>query len=58
MKCYRYCKTALHPKVAKVGGLQSQGTKGKAVVDLLRTLGNAGSGVFRLSQRVHNMAQN
>jgi hypothetical protein len=44
--------------VAKVGGLQSQGAKGEAVVNLLRTLGNAGSGVLRLSRRVNNMASN
>jgi hypothetical protein len=37
------------PNVAKVGGLQSQGAKGAAVVDLLQALGNAGSGVLRLS---------
>jgi len=47
-----------NPNVAKVGGLQSQGAKGKAVVNLLRTLGNAGSGVLRLSRRVNNMASN
>jgi len=47
----------LHPNVAKVGGLQSQGAKGEAVVHLLRTLGNAGSGVLRLSRRVNNMAK-
>jgi hypothetical protein len=41
---------------AKVGGLQSQGAKGEAVVNLLLTLGNAGSGVLRLSRRVNNMA--
>jgi hypothetical protein len=44
--------------VAKVGGLQSQGAKGEAVVNLLRTLGNAGSGVIRFSRRVKNMASN
>jgi len=48
----------LNPKVAKVGGLQSQGAKGEAVVNLLRTLGNAGSGVLRLSRRANNMASN
>jgi hypothetical protein len=42
--------------VAKVGGLQSQGAKVEAAVTLLRTLGNAGSGVLRLSRRVNNMA--
>jgi len=46
----------LIPNFAKVGGLQSQGAKGEAVVNLLRTLGNAGSGVLRLSRRVNNMA--
>ena len=40
---------SLYPIVAKAGGLQSQGAKGEAVVNLLRTLGNAGSGVLRLS---------
>jgi len=40
-----------NPDVAKAGGLQSQGAKGEAVVLLLRTLGNAGSGVLRLLQR-------
>jgi hypothetical protein len=48
----------LNPIVAKFGGLQSEGAKGEAVVDLLRTLGNAGSGVLRLSRRVNNMASN
>ena len=48
----------INPNVAKVGGLQSQGAKGEAVVNLLRTLGNAGSGVLRLSRRVNNMASN
>jgi hypothetical protein len=48
----------MNPTVAKVGGLQSQGGKGEAVVNLLRTLGNAGSGVLRLSCRVNNMASN
>jgi len=45
-----------NPNVAKVGGLQSQGAEGEAVVNLLRALGNAGSGFFRLSRRVTNMA--
>jgi len=44
--------TRLIPIVAKVGGLQSQGAKGEVVVNLLRTLGNAGSGVLRLSRLV------
>jgi len=48
----------LYPNVSKIGGLQSQGARGKAVVNLLRTLGNAGSGVLRLSRRVNNMASN
>jgi hypothetical protein len=48
----------LYPIVAKVGGLQSQGAKGEAVVNLLRSLGNAGSGVFRLSRGLNNMALN
>jgi hypothetical protein len=48
----------LNPIVAEVGGLQSQGAKGEAVVDLLRALGNAGSGALRLSRRVNNMASN
>ena len=47
----------LYPKVAKAGGLQSQGAKGEAVVNLLRTLGNAVSGVLRLSRWVNNMAK-
>jgi len=42
--------------VAKVGGLQSQDAKGAAVVDLLQVLGNAGSGVLRLSCKVKRMA--
>jgi hypothetical protein len=46
----------VHPNVAKVGGLQSQGDKGAAVVDLLQALGNAGSGVLRLSRRGKKMA--
>ena len=48
----------VYPIVAKVGELQSQGAKGEVVVNLLRTLGNAGSGVLRLSRRVNNMASN
>jgi len=48
----------LNLNVAKVGGLQSQGAKGEAVVNLLRTLGNAGSGVLGLSRRANNMASN
>jgi len=40
---------SLYPIVAKAGGLQIQGAKGEAVVNLLRTLGNAGSGALRLS---------
>jgi len=49
-----------NPIVAKVGGLQSQGAKGEAVVSLLRIppwRDNAGSGVLRLSRRVNNMAK-
>jgi hypothetical protein len=41
--------TNLNPNVGKVGGLQSQGAKGAAVVNLLQALGNAGSGALRLS---------
>jgi hypothetical protein len=41
----------IYPIVAKVGGLQSQGGKGVAVVNLLQTLSNAGSGVLRLLQQ-------
>jgi len=48
----------INPNVAKAGGLQSQGAKGEAVVDLLQTFGNAGSGVLRLSRRVKKMEQN
>jgi len=48
--------TLVYPIVAKVGGLQSQGAKGAAVVNLLQALGNAGSGVLRLSRRVKKMA--
>ena len=44
-----WCIGSLNPIVAKVGGLQRQDSKGEAVVNLLRTLGNAGSGVLRLS---------
>jgi len=51
-------RAPVYPNVAKVGGLQSQGAKGEAVVNLLRILGNAGSGVLRLSRRVNNMASN
>jgi hypothetical protein len=49
---------AVYPNVAKAGGLQSQGAKGEAVVVLLRTLGNAGSEVLRLSRRVKKMKTN
>ena len=45
----------LNPNVSKVGGLQSQGVKGEAVVTLPRSLYNAGSEVLRLSRRVNNM---
>jgi hypothetical protein len=45
----------IHPNVAKAGGIQSQGAKGEAVVGLLRTLGNVGSGALRLSRRVKKM---
>jgi hypothetical protein len=48
----------VNPNVANVGGLQSQGAKGEAVVSLLRTLGNAGSGALRLSRRVKKMEKN
>jgi hypothetical protein len=47
---------SVFPNVTKVGRLQSRGAKGEAVVNLLQTLSNAGSGVLRLSQRVNNMA--
>ena len=42
----------VYPNVAKAGGFQSPGAKGAAVVNLLQTLGNAGSGALRLSRRV------
>jgi hypothetical protein len=48
----------IYPKVAKVGELQSRGVKGEAVIVILRTLDNKGSGVLRLSRRVKNMAKN
>jgi hypothetical protein len=48
----------VNPNVAIVGGLQSQGAEGEVVVNLLRALGNAGSGVLRLSLWVNNMASN
>jgi hypothetical protein len=41
----------LYPNVAKVRGLQSQDAKGAVVVNLLQALGNAGSGVLRLSPK-------
>ena len=47
----------VYPNVAKVGGLQSQGVKGEAVVTLPRSLYNAGSEVLRLSRRVNNKAK-
>ena len=46
------------PNVAKVGGLRSQGAEGAAVVHLLQALGNAGSGVLRLSRRGKKIAYN
>jgi hypothetical protein len=46
----------IYPNIAKVGGLQSQGDKGAAVVDLLQAHGNAGSCVLRLSRRGKKMA--
>ena len=39
-----------YPIVAKVGGLQIQGFKGEAVVNILRSFDNDGSGVLRLSR--------
>jgi hypothetical protein len=48
----------IYLNVAKVGELQSRGVKGEAVIVLLRTLDNKGSGVLRLSRRVKNMAKN
>jgi len=56
--CKKQLFSPVNPNVAKVGGLQSQDAKGKAVINLLRTLGNAGSGVLRLSRRVNNIASN
>jgi hypothetical protein len=50
------CIGRIIPNVAKAGGLQSQGDKGAAVVDLLQALGNAGSCVLRLSRRGKKMA--
>jgi hypothetical protein len=50
---YKILCRNINPNVAKVGGLQSQGAKGEAVVVLLRTPGNAGSEVLRLSRRVN-----
>jgi expansin (peptidoglycan-binding protein) len=52
------CNIGGYPIVATAGGLQSQGAKGAAVVWLLQALGNAGSGVLRLSRRVKKMAYN
>jgi len=52
---YTDSKSYLYPNVAKVGGLQSQGARGEAVVHLLRTPGNEVSGALRLSQRVKKM---
>jgi hypothetical protein len=49
---------SVDPNVAKAGGLQRLGAKGAAEVDLLQALGNAGSGVLRLSRRVKKMACN
>jgi len=54
---HTYCEPGLstskvYPNVGKVGGLQSQGAKGDAVVNLLQTLANEGSGVLRLSRLV------
>ncbi len=48
-----YSEKIVYPIDAKVGGLQSQGVKGEAVVHLLRTIDNEGSGVLRLSRRKH-----
>jgi hypothetical protein len=49
-------KKVINPSVAIAGGLQSQGAKGAAAVNLLQALGNAGSGVLRLSRRGKKMA--
>ena len=38
----------VNPNAAKVGGLQSRGVKGEAVVFLLQTLDNKESGALRL----------
>ncbi len=54
----KICIVGLNPNVAKAGGLKSQGGKVAAVVYLRQALGNAGSGVLRLSRRVNKMASN
>jgi len=41
----------IYPNIAKAGGLRSQGAKRAAAVYLLHALGNAGSGVLRLSPK-------
>ena len=52
--CIFFC---IHPNVAKVGGLQSPGVEGEAVLVLPRSLDNAESEVLRLSRRVNNMTK-
>ena len=47
----------MYPNVAKVGGLQSQGGKGEAVVKLPRALDNAGYGVLWISRRGESMTK-
>ncbi|MCP4294632.1 MAG: hypothetical protein GY786_03405 [Proteobacteria bacterium] len=47
----------MNPKVAKVGGLKSQGVKGEIVVGYLDPFDNTGSEVLRLSCRVNKMAK-
>jgi hypothetical protein len=54
--CCALSAEIITPNVAKVGELQTQGAKGEVVVNLIRTLDNAGSEVLRLSQRLNNMA--
>ena len=44
----KYSLKTMNPIDAKVGGFQSRGVKGEAVVFLLQTLDNKGSGALQL----------
>ena len=52
---FHYYRWIVYPNVAKVGGLQSQGVKGTAVVIYRKPLTTQDLKFLRLSRRVNNM---